>query len=183
MTSVQIDYIFRKQRLFLKRKRLIRHYEGPIVMAIISLVFLAIPFKFYLLDKKPFEQEAVMFLLLPILTLALFLNQYLILRMKKVETSLSKKQNHSVILSTLESLNWYVTSNNNDFIEAFNPKRDFRTWGDEMISIAIDDSTILINSICNVDGSRSQAALSFGKNRQNMRAFIKAYEIISKNPT
>jgi hypothetical protein len=181
MTNEQQEKMLSTQRLILNRKRLFKHYEFFIYIGLPMLVsfvgFIIIEIRE---GTSKLVSPAMILLALPVMGLALFFNQYRGLRFTKVNTTLSKEQNYQTAKEAIQQLKWRLKVDNKGFLEAFNPFSDIRTWGDEMISIVITDHQILINSICNVDGILSQAALSFGKNRQNIRRFCKEFNSIEQ---
>jgi len=179
MIKIQQDKILQTHRLILDKKRFYKHFEAPIYIGIPSLVALFFIVKLFLDKSIHFVPSMFLLFLLPMMSVATFLNQYFALNMRQIDTSFNKLENHDLILQTLTTLEWIIKINDNGFIEAFNPFGDIRTWGREMVSFVFDDKRILINSICNVDQIRSQAMFSFGKNKQNVKKFIKAFEINS----
>lgn len=172
MTIEQQKKMLSTERLILSRKRLFEHYEVlfymglPMCLLLIAYFYLQIPDGF-----KNIISAKLILLALPAMGIAIFLNQYFGLRFAKVTTTLTQEENYELAKKTIGELRWKIRVDNKGFLEAFNPFSDFRTWGNEMISILITDHQILINSICNVDDVQSQAALSFGKNRQNINRF------------
>ena len=179
MTVEQQEKMLSTQRLILNKKRLFKHYEIfvyaglPMCLSLVGFIIFEIQ-----AGTVKFISPAMMLLALPVLGLLVFFNQYCGLRFTKVNTTLSKEQNYETAKEAIQQLKWSLKVDNKGFLEAFNPFSDFRTWGDEMISIVITEHQILINSIGNVDRSKSQAALSFGKNRQNIKRFCKAFSSI-----
>lgn len=181
MTTEQQQKMLTTQRLILGRKRLFKHYE--------VLIWLGLPMCFcvaafvYMQSQDSLANivgPKLILLGLPGMGLLIFLNQYRALGLKKMDTSLSKEKNYTLAKEVITELKWRLQVDSKGFLEAFNPFSDLRTWGDEMISIVIDDQQMLITSICNVDQGRSQAALSFGKNRQNIRRFGKMFTTLAQ---
>ncbi len=123
-------------------------------------------------------------LIFPAIALAIWLNQYLILRCKQIDTNFEAETAYKIAKLTLETLQWPIYKHaNNKYFQATNPFRDIRTWGDEMITVVVVDNKILINSICNLDyGRMAQAGLSFGKNKQNIRKFIDTFNLLGQYP-
>ena|ERR1700722_3397065 len=179
MTVEQQKKMLSTQRLILNRRRLFKHYEIfvyaglPMFGSLVGFIIFEIR-----AGTSKFYSPVMILLALPVLGLAVFFNQYRGLRFTKVNTTLSQEQNYKTAKEAIQQLKWSLKVDNKGFLEALNPFSDLRTWGDEMISIVITEHQILINSICNVDRSLSQAALSFGKNRQNIRRFCKAFSSI-----
>ena len=166
MTTEQQQKMLITQRLILSRKRLFKHYE--------VLVWLGLPMCFcvaafvYMQSQDSLANiigPKLILLALPVLGLLIFSNQYRALGLKKMETSFSKEKNYILAKEAITALKWRLQVDNKGFLEALNPFSDLRTWGNEMISIVIDDRQML----------KSQAALSFGKNRQNIRRFGKMF--------
>jgi hypothetical protein len=108
-----------------------------------------------------------------------FKSQQSKLILSSVKTGFRKQENYILTKKALESLQWTIKDDSLDFIEACNPHRDIRTWGDEMISIVVLDNELLINSICNLE-YRNQAFLTFGKNEQNVSKFKETFELVSQ---
>ncbi|HMH24515.1 MAG TPA: hypothetical protein VK563_22195 [Puia sp.] len=182
MTIDQQKKMMTSGRLVLSRKRLLKHYETLFYFGLPMLFALGCFIYFQLHDGIAHIISPKMSLLgLPALGVAIFLNQYNGLKFTKLNTILPKEKNYEIAKETIRQLNWTMQSDSESFLEAFNPYRDFRTWGDEMISIVIAEHQIMINSICNIDTHQSQAALSFGKNRQNVRGFCQTFKLIAKS--
>ena len=181
MTTEQQQKMLVTQRLILSRKRLFKHYE--------ALIWLGLPMCFcvaafvYMQSQDSLANiigPKLILLALPVLGLLIFSNQYRALGLKKMETSFSKEKNYILAKEAITALKWRLQVDNKGFLEAYNPIWDLRTWGNEMISIVIDDQQMLVTSICNVDQSKGQAALSFGKNRQNIRRFGKMFTTMAQ---
>jgi hypothetical protein len=181
MTVEQQKKMFSTHRLSLNKKRLFKHYEVLVYMGL-PMCFSLVSFIILQIQAKTLDiiSPRMILLALPAMGLAIFFNQYLGLKFTKVNTTLSKEKNYETAKETIRQLKWNLHVDSKGFLEAFNPFSDLRTWGDEMISIVIAEHQILINSICNVDNSLSQAALSFGKNRQNIKKFRKVFSSIEQ---
>jgi hypothetical protein len=182
MTSDQQKKMISTGRLILNKKRLFKHYEAlvyfglPMGIALVGFIILQIQD-----DSGNIISPKLVLLILPLMGISIFFNQYFGLRFTKLSTTLPKDQSYERAKETIRELKWNLNVDNKGFLEAFNPISDFRTWGDEMISIVIDENQIFINSICNVDDSISQAGLSFGKNRQNIKRFCKIFSSIEES--
>lgn len=184
MTTQQLKESLVQKRLNLDRKSFLKHYEAPIWCGILCIVMFG--YFFYLQIRDPFRLTAPMLMLLvfPGMTLAVWLNQYRILRFGQIDTNLDDDTSYRIAKYTLETLQWPIyKEKQNVFLQANNPFNDIRTWGDEMITIVIDKKRVLVNSICNPDyGKMAQAGLSFGKNKQNVKKFIQTFDLLSMYP-
>ncbi len=170
------------RRLILSRKRFITNYSIPFTVGLMGSVALFFSSNLLFDSTIPFSPAVLILLAIPATAIALFLNQYTALRLKQIDTGLSKENNYKFAKIALENLQWEINVDTKGYIETFNPLGDITTWEDQMISIIIDDNVILINSICNVDSIvLNQSAFSLGKNRQNVRRFLEQFELASSN--
>ncbi len=176
----QLEMLKRK-RLVLSRKRMTRHF-GICLWSIGGAIFaLLLQASFFLSGKNVDGRDGqILILVLILISIILAWIQYRKLKFKRIQNHFSSEENKKIVNDAIESLNWKIAFKSKYFIEAINPKRDYRSWGDEMISIVVADQEILVNSICNVDSTRMQAFLSFGKNKENVR---KLFEQIKINST
>ena len=115
------------------------------------------------------------FLIFPIMAGLLYLHQKKSLRLKELETNLSKQDNYQAVKATLKELKWQIKVDNKGFIEAYTDNFGIITWADQMFSAVITDDKILINSICNVDTYATQA-IAWGQNSRNVKRFRKTFE-------
>ena len=92
------------------------------------------------------------------------------LKFKSVETKLSKEKLKEIIEQTAKELEWHPKIIDDKLIIAKTyPKWWTGSWG-EQITIIIDQSRIMINSICDPD--KRVSIVSMGRNRQNMNKLI-----------
>jgi c-di-AMP phosphodiesterase-like protein len=187
MTSENIDYMTKSGMLFLDKQRKKYHFDAAttlkytaLIPIIISIVFL---FKSGLSSWLTLLIFSVVGAGIFLLASALvFQSQQRKLKLTHFNTGLSKIENFYLAKRVIEILQWTTKENDQDFIEAYNPRRDFRTWGNEMISIVLLDNEILLNSICNLD-RMNQVAFSFGKNKENIEKFINEFEALQIKST
>jgi uncharacterized membrane protein YbhN (UPF0104 family) len=180
MTSESIDYMTRTGMLYLDKQRRKNHFDAALTLRYVAIIPVGITI--YFLFKNGFSSwltslvfsivGAGIFLLASIIV---YKKQQRKLKLTDFKTGLPKNDNYSIAKKAVENLQWTIKADSIDFIEAYNPHRDFRTWGNEMISILLLDNDILLNSICNLD-LMNQAAFSFGKNKKNVDKFINEFK-------
>jgi hypothetical protein len=184
MTPEQITSTLLNNRLCLDRKSFRKHYEAPIWMSVVSIFMLGGSIKLMLSENVKFAPAMLFLLVIPVMNLLVWLNQYLILRCKQIDTNLDRGTASRIAQLTLETLQWPINKHvPGQYFQAINPFADIRTWGDELVTVIIADNKILVNSICNLEyGTMTQAGLSFGKNKQNVRRFIDTFNTLSLYP-
>ncbi|MGB8190634.1 MAG: hypothetical protein WCF67_01890 [Chitinophagaceae bacterium] len=194
MTTEAQNRMLQTKRLLLTRRRLLRYYAGTFYTVFFTIG--SIIFFLTLIDF--FHPAMLIMLVIPIMGLWIFINQYRGLRLRTFETKFLKSKNHELAVKTIKSLKWKMSVNSNGFIEAYSPTVDMKTFGDkliavaevismvsgegsredEMISIVITDNQVLINSISNVN-SGSPLDFPFGKNKRNVKRFIDRFEALA----
>jgi hypothetical protein len=185
MTSEQIDYMTQSGLLFLDKKRRKSHFDAANLLKLTALIPLVLFFVFII--KNGTDKLGTLIIVCTVMTSVFLLASYLTyksqqskLKLISFDTCMSQSDNYAMAKKTLDTLQWKVTDDTSDFIEAYNPHRDIRTWGNEMFSIVLMDKQILLNSICNLD-AMNQVGFSFGKNRQNIHKFIGTFEHLAQN--
>jgi hypothetical protein len=102
------------------------------------------------------------------------------LKFRRYETRFDKTGNYAHVKRALTLLNWEIKVDNHDFIEARTKDRlrdDFRTWGNNVISILILDHQLLVHSLCSFDTVTPYQAFSWGKNRDNIEKFMGTFYV------
>lgn len=185
MTSEQIHYMTQSGMLFLNKQRKKSHYDAANTLK--WTAFIPIVLFFVFIFKYSTEKLGTIVIVCTVMTSVFLLASYFTfksqqekLKLTSFLTDVSKGENYTLTKKTLEALQWIIKEDTYDFIEAYNPHRDMRTWGNEMISIVLLDDHILLNSICNLD-AMNQSGFSFGKNKQNIDKFIETFELITYN--
>ncbi|MGN6401111.1 MAG: hypothetical protein ACTHMD_11695 [Flavisolibacter sp.] len=171
--------------LFLNKQRKKSHYDAANTLK--WTAFIPIVLFFVFIFKYSTEKLGTIVIVCTVMTSVFLLVSYFTfksqqekLKLTSFLTDVSKGENYTLTKKTLEALQWIIKEDTYDFIEAYNPHRDMRTWGNEMISIVLLDGHILLNSICNLD-AMNQSGFSFGKNKQNIDKFIETFELITYN--
>ncbi|MEX6690073.1 hypothetical protein QTN47_21370 [Danxiaibacter flavus] len=171
--------------LFLDKKRRKSHFDAANTIKLTALIP-AVLFLVFIL-KGGITRLGTLVIVCTVMTLSFLLASYLIywrqqtkLKLISFDTSMSQSDNYAFVKKTLYALQWTMAQDTSNFIEAYNPHRDIRTWGNEMVSVVILDSQILLNSICNLD-AMNQIMFTFGKNRQNVNKFIETFGLITQN--
>ena len=185
MTSQQIQYMIQSGMLFLDKKRKNSHYDAAYTIRYVSLIPAVL--SIYFLFKQSFANWGSVLIFCFISTGIFLLVSLLIFKVQEAKlkfisfsTHRTKADNYLLSLEVLQILKWNIGQNSPDFIEAYNPNKDMRTWGNEMISILLLDNKILLNSICNLD-LMNQSFLSLGKNEQNVAKFIDSFKVIAQS--
>ena len=122
----------------------------------------------YIIDSVPF-------LLIGLLFIGW---QYNKLKFRKIVIEHTDKDYQHAIGKTISDLRWRVDKNREGYFRAHRVGDGLFAlgyWG-EMITIIRDGHTILINSIC--DPNQSPTFSSFGRNRRNVKTFIKNLQTI-----
>lgn len=170
--------------LFLDKKGRKSHFDSAYTLRIAALIPVAL-FVFFIF-KDGFYKLGTNITICVVMSFVFLLTSYLVfksqqtkLKFTSFDTGLSTTDSYALSKKTLEILQWTVKEDTPGFIEAYNPHRDIRTWGNEMISIVILDGKILINSICNLD-FMNQSHLTFGKNEENVAKFKETFQFYSK---
>jgi hypothetical protein len=187
MTPEQINYMIQNKILFLDKERRKNHFDAANTLKFTSLIPLVLFFVFIIKDGT--DKWGTMVIVFTIMTFILLFASYLIyksqeskLKLTSFNTGMSQSDNYDLTKKILEALQWTIAIDDSNFIEAFNPHRDIRTWGNEMVTFVILNNQILLNSICNLD-AMNQSSFSFGKNRHNINTFIETFELIGQNKT
>ncbi len=171
--------------LFLDKARKKSHFDGAYTLR--TAAFIPVILFVFFIIKDGFYKLGVTLTVCVIMSSVFLLVSHLIFRSQQSKlqlisffTDLSKTDNYGFSKKTLEILKWTIKEDSQDFIEAYNPHRDIRTWGNEMISIVLLDNQILLNSICNLD-ALNQVAFTFGKNQENIEKFLKTFQLVTQS--
>ena len=185
MTSEQIDNMIQSGMLFLDKKRRKSHFDAANTLKLTALIPVVLFCVFIIKDGT--DKLVTLMIVSTVMTLIFLSASYLTfksqqskLKLTSFDTGLSRDDNYTLTKNTLNALHWTVKEDTSDFIEAYNPHRDIRTWGNEMVSIILLDNQILLNSICNLD-AMNQVMFTFGKNKQNIDKFIETFGLIGQN--
>ncbi len=187
MTSENINYMTESEMLFLNKQRSKYHFDAAITLRYTALIPVITAIFFLVKNGVSSWLTLLIFCITGtsvfLLASALvYKSQQRKLKLAHFNTGLSKIENYYLSKKVVDILGWTIKENNQDFIEVYNPHRDFRTWGNEMISIVLLDNKILLNSICNLD-RLNQVAFSFGKNKENIENFINEFEVLKIDST
>ena len=168
--------------LFLTKKQRKNHYDATNTLKLTAFIPVVLFFVFIIKDGT--DKLGTLIIVCAVMASVFLLASYLIyksqqskLRLTSFDTGVSQDDNYALARKTLEALQWTVKEDTQDFIVAYNPHRDIRTWGNEMVSIVLLNNRILLNSICNLD-AMNQVMFTFGKNRQNVEKFMETFELI-----
>lgn len=171
--------------LYLDKKRRKSHFDAANTLKLTVLIPVVLFFVFII--KNGIDKLWTLVIVCTVMTMIFLLVSYLAyksqqsqLKLISFATDMSQNDNYGLTKKTLDALQWRVEKDTPNFIEAYNPHRDIKTWGNEMFSIVLMDNQILLNSICNLD-AMNQVMFTFGKNRQNIEKFIDTFELIAKN--
>jgi hypothetical protein len=185
MTSEQIDYMTQSGMLYLDKKRRKSHFDAANMLKLTALIPVVLFFVFIV--KNGTGKLGTIVIACIVMALIFLLASYLTyksqqrkLKLISFDTGMSLSDNYATAKKTLDALQWRVAEETSNFIEAYNPHQDIRTWGNEMFSIVLLNNQILLNSICNLD-AMNQVGFSFGKNKQNADKFIETFELIAQN--
>jgi hypothetical protein len=186
MTIDQVEQMKESGLLFLSKEEEKNHYSSANILRTASFMPLLAGVYSYLTDKKGSLEPVI---LITVIGFFIFWGFYVLMRKSQkdklrftpLNTDLNKSDNYSLTKQALNLLNWTIESDTPEFIKALNPHKDFRTWGDEMVSILILDQKILVNSICNLN--KINQAFAYGKNEENVANFVKAFESLLKEKT
>ena len=159
------------KRLILKGKRWRKFYEASILIIFIALA-LVTGCLVRIITVEYFEWQQLLFMGIPFLFIIWWLPyKRKELKFSEIITGSKKEENHEIVTRTLKKLDWYIKLNHLYFIEAFAGPKITTTWGNEMVSILIDENRISINCICNVDIFRNQAFFTFGRLKKKIFGF------------
>ena len=184
MTPEQITYMTKSGMLFLDKNRRKSHFGPSSVLK--TAAFIPVILFFFFIIRDGFEKLITLIIVCSVISSVFLLASSFVFKSQQrkliltpFRTSFAKADNYIIAKKTLEALQWIVKEDSLDFIEAYNPQRDIRTWGDEMISLVLLDNEILINSICNLV-YRNQSFFTFGKNQENIARFKEMFQLISQ---
>ncbi len=170
-----------KNRLNLNKRRKFNHYKVGFWIIAVTFIFFVIILYGNLSSDVDDLFRGMEYFLIP-LTMGLMVTyyQYRNLEFKTIEIEGTILSNTQVIKSTIKNLKWEIASMSTSKFEVINPDTDFRTFGDELITIIPENNKILVNSICNVDGKSSQV-FSWGKNKQNIKVLKNEIEKVKES--
>jgi hypothetical protein len=181
MTTQHQQLSFSTKRLYLPKGRLFQHYLDCFILAAMSLFLLFLIAKVYIDKQGHYDSPYLLLFLLffPFLTLLAYFNKRQELRLKEIQTSLSKQGNYQAVKETIKALGWHIKVDNKGFIEAHKEGSGFFwTWPDQMASFLIMDNKIAFNSIGNVDNYTTQA-FCWGQHSRSIKQFRNTFELIS----
>ena len=178
MTFEQIDYMTKSGMLFLDKKRKKSHFGAANILK--QAAFVPVVLFFVFINKDGTHKLGTLISVCTTMTAVFLVASYFMyksqqnkLQLISFDTGISQIDNYVLTKKTIETLQWTMAQDTTNFIEAYNPHRDIRTWGNEMISLILLDKKILLNSICNLDGPMQ--AFAFGKNEENIEKFISCF--------
>lgn len=174
MTTEDADFARNNHQLRLNKKDHWAHFQ--IVYFFLGFVLLMPSIKLYHYFKgtsQSFTKTEFIFILICItFALLLYVLQKRRLRFKTVETNLTREELLTIIKDVAEKLNWLPYNTQKDYIVTRTRPSFFSgSWG-EQITIVFDQTTVLVNSIC--DPRQRSSIVSMGRNRKNMNTLIKA---------
>ena len=120
---------------------------------------------------KPFRQEEIWFMIIPILIGILFYRiQRNRLKFKSITTNLTREELDAIIEKVALELEWHPYLIKEKFIVAkTHPGFSSGSWG-EQITIIFDENLVLVNSVCDPD--KKSSVVSMGRNRQNEKKLL-----------
>jgi hypothetical protein len=178
MTTQHQQISLTTKKLYLPKSRFIKYYLDCFILTGLSCFFLFLIIKGFIGSQGHYDSPYfLLFLIFPLLTLLAYFNKRQELRLREIQTTLSKQANYHFVKDTLKVLGWHIKVDNTGFIEAYTDNFGFWTWRDQMVSILIEDNKISFNSINNVDTYATQA-FSWGQNSRNIKQFREIFELL-----
>ena len=174
MTTEDADFARNNHQLKLSRKAHWTHFQIVYIFLFFALFIPFIKLFHYLkgTHKSFSKTEFISILIFIVLALLLYVLQKRRLRFKTVDTNLTREELLMIIKEVAEKLKWLPYNTQNDYIVARTRPSFFSgSWG-EQITIVFDQTTVLVNSIC--DPRQKSSIISVGRNRKNMNTLIKA---------
>jgi len=151
----------------------ITHYSIVGFTGIIPVLFLFIYIKDYLNGTaRPLMEGGILLIIIPcLLALIFFVLQKSRLKLKVVETDLTRDELDPIINKVASELDWIpqIVKRNVIIAKTF-PGFLSGSWG-EQITILFEGNRVLINSIC--DPSKKSSIVSMGRNKENVEKLIK----------
>jgi hypothetical protein len=172
-TDSDIEWMKHTRRLKLSVRETLEHYYVVIFLCLIPLFSAYFQIKAYP-DKVQgihSAKEDFMTTQLPFLVLALiaFYHQRRRLNFRVIHIAHSANDFHEAARRTAETLQWWIETDQSNFLRAF------RSWNwtsssGEMIVIIRDGDTLMLNSVS--DLNRRTSFLSFGWDKRNIDLFL-----------
>lgn len=180
MTTQHQEISLATKKLYLPKDRLVKHYLDCFIFTGLTLFFLFLIVRGFINRQGHHDSPyCLLFLFFPLLTLLAYISKRQELRLKEIQTTLSKQDNYTGVKDTMKVLGWHIKVDNKGFIEAYTDNFGIWTWTDQMVSVLIGDNKILFNSIGNVDTYATQA-FSWGQNSRNIKQFRETFELLTK---
>ena len=161
-TKEEFAKMFETKTLLLKGRRW-RRFNEAIVWAMLFMIMWVCAAVVSMI-KNGFHWAPVLFIIVPILFLTWWSpNKDKELRFYELTTEFNKKENHEFVLAALKKLEWKIGYTSIRFTEAYENSKNWWTWGDNMVTVLIEDNRILINCVTNLDVITTQAGFTFGE--------------------
>jgi hypothetical protein len=180
MTREQIEQSIETGELQLTFWDKFTHYSSVWVTMSISIMFLVLgTWDFYTKPNKPPMEGAIWFIVIPpIISWIFYKIQRRALRLKSVETDLTRKEIDIIIKKVAKNLEWkFVKKTKKVVIARTHPSFITGSYG-ERITILFDGNRVLVNSICDPD--KSESMVSAGRNHENVQTLIEEIKMVSK---
>jgi len=172
MTTDQIEYSIREQKLKLDFYGNFSHYGIVAFLLILPITLIVIHLRNYFMESPNILKDGeFLFLSFPsALAFLFYILQKSRLKFKVIQTKLSQHELEPIIKKVAKELGWHITSKKGQYIEAKTFPGFFSgSWG-EHITIIFDHDKVLVNSICDI--SKQPSVVSFGRNKKNVNKLI-----------
>jgi hypothetical protein len=172
MTPEQIKNSLKTQELKLSKSQKFTHYTLVVFFFIIPATLILLHLKDIIKGTpKPMLENEIWFLIIPpILGFLVYLIQKKRLKLKSINTNLTRSEIDKIIENVAKKLEWhFYTKNDNVIIAKTHPSFFSGSWG-EQITILFDNKRILVNSICDPD--KKSSMVSMGRNKRNRNTLV-----------
>lgn len=162
---------------------MLRNYEGALWIFGILIFFSVIFLKDFVGGTINRNGVGLLLAIFLLLALAVFMNQYLALKLEPVHTIYSRSDDYLFAKKTIAALQWKVKQVTRSLIEALNPAADALNWQQTMITAVITDNEIMIIGTASSDeapGFKGTVLFSypFWHNLRAVKLFIETFERI-----
>jgi hypothetical protein len=179
MTTFHQQKMLQSKRLYLPKGRRFRFFMDTVFISGLSLlIFILLGETFISKQEHYSSPDYLIFLIFPVIALALYFHKKNSLKLHELETKLPKQDNYKIVKETIQALHWQIKVDNKGFIEAHTENSVMWSWIDLMFSVVIADKKIMFNSICNVD-PYTTPTVGFGQNTKNIKRFKETFELIA----
>jgi hypothetical protein len=167
-------------RLQLNTQQKVTHYFPVLIGLIFPAVGLFLYVESYFKNETiPYRmQNPWIWIISFMLFMLIYWLQHKRLRLKTIETSLSREDSLMIVRAAIKKLNWGTKTNNKEVIIAkvFNGWLA-GSWG-EQVTIIFDGNKMYINSICDPD--KKSSLTSYGNNKKNIAILLSEIKKIAR---